>query len=405
MRVLYLSPSAALGGAERALIDGVRSLQLVEPHWQIGLLSLEDGPLLEQAQAMGVGTMILPVPRRLAATGESGRGVVRTWLRLATGAGAALGYARSLGAAVKDWAPDVVHSNGIKTHVLAARALAPPAALVWHVHDYLSSRKVSMPLLRHYRRRVSLALTNSKSVAADLAAVLGRGVEIETIYNAIDVERFSPEGPRLDLDQAAGLPPATIGTLRVGLVATFARWKGHEVFLRAVASLPERHVVRAYVIGGPVYRTGTASQVSLEEIRRSAWNLGLEGRVGFTGFLPDSSVALRALDVVVHASTAPEPFGLSIAEGMACGRAVVMSAAGGALEIGDPERTCLSFPPGDAARLAQQIARLLDDAGLRARMGAEACADVRGRFTYLRMGTALSAAYRRAAGGRTAARS
>ena len=42
---------------------------------------------------------------------------------------------------------------------------------------------------------------------------------------------------------------------------------------------------------------------------------------------------MRALDIVVHASTEPEPFGLTIAEGMASGRAVIVSAAGGAAEI------------------------------------------------------------------------
>ena len=38
--------------------------------------------------------------------------------------------------------------------------------------------------------------------------------------------------------------------------------------------------------------------------------------------------AYRALDVVVHASTRPEPFGLVIAEAMACGRALVAAPDG-----------------------------------------------------------------------------
>ena len=58
---------------------------------------------------------------------------------------------------------------------------------------------------------------------------------------------------------------------------------------------------------------------------------GLESRVGFTGFVQDSATAMRALDIVVHASTDPEPFGLVIAEAMACGKPVVASRAGGAV--------------------------------------------------------------------------
>ena len=64
---------------------------------------------------------------------------------------------------------------------------------------------------------------------------------------------------------------------------------------------------------------------------------------------------MRALDVVVHASTEPEPFGLVIAEAMACARAVVVSRAGGAAEIIEPGVDALAHAPGDAAELAECI--------------------------------------------------
>ncbi len=59
---------------------------------------------------------------------------------------------------------------------------------------------------------------------------------------------------------------------------------------------------------------------------------------------------MRALDIVVHASTRPEPFGLVIAEAMACGRAVITSAAGGAAEIVESEVDALTHTPGDVER-------------------------------------------------------
>ena len=55
--------------------------------------------------------------------------------------------------------------------------------------------------------------------------------------------------------------------------------------------------------------------------------------VGFVPFVEDPVPVYRALDVVLHASTQPEPFGLTVVEAMACGRAVVVSAAGGAAEL------------------------------------------------------------------------
>jgi glycosyltransferase involved in cell wall biosynthesis len=81
---------------------------------------------------------------------------------------------------------------------------------------------------------------------------------------------------------------------------------------------------------------------------------------------------MRALDVVVHASTQPEPFGLVIAEGLSSGRAVIVSAAGGAVELVTENVDALTHAPGDAAGLAACIARLLADPALRTRLGAAA---------------------------------
>jgi glycosyltransferase involved in cell wall biosynthesis len=89
---------------------------------------------------------------------------------------------------------------------------------------------------------------------------------------------------------------------------------------------------------------------------------------------------MRALDVVVHASTEPEPFGMVIAEAMGCGRAVVISGAGGAAELVAEGIDGLSHPPGDHDALARCLDRLIDDGDLRARLGAAARATAERRF-------------------------
>ena len=78
---------------------------------------------------------------------------------------------------------------------------------------------------------------------------------------------------------------------------------------------------------------------------------------------------MRALDVVVHASTQPEPFGLVIAEGQAAARAVIVSAAGGAEELVTDGVDALTHAPGDAGGLARAIERLANDRALRTRLG------------------------------------
>jgi glycosyltransferase involved in cell wall biosynthesis len=121
---------------------------------------------------------------------------------------------------------------------------------------------------------------------------------------------------------------------------------------------------------------------------------GLAGRAGITGFVDDPAAAMRALDVVVHASTQPEPFGLVIAEAMACGRPVIATAAGGAAEIVDDGVDALTVPPSDPQALADAIRRLALDPELRSRMGAAGRAKAERRFDRARLAAEAIPIYR-----------
>jgi glycosyltransferase involved in cell wall biosynthesis len=178
--------------------------------------------------------------------------------------------------------------------------------------------------------------------------------------------------------------------MRVGLVATFARWKGHQVFLQAAASVAGTH--RFYVVGGPIYATG-GSQWSLDGLRARAAALGVADRVGFTGFVEDVPSAMRGLDVVVHASTEPEPFGLVILQAMACGRPVIVTAVGGACELIEPGENALAVPAGNSAALVRAIERLAAEPALRARLAKAGRANVEARFSRARLAAEARAFY------------
>jgi glycosyltransferase involved in cell wall biosynthesis len=156
--------------------------------------------------------------------------------------------------------------------------------------------------------------------------------------------------------------------------------------------LPATLPVRAYVIGGPLYET-EGSQHKIAELREMAARMGLEGRVGFTGFVSAVAPVMRALDIVVHASTQPEPFGLVIAEAMACGRAVIVSAAGGAAEIIEDGIDAMAHSPGDAEELARLIGKLANDPSMRQRLGDAAAKASARRFTYERLAADLVPIY------------
>jgi glycosyltransferase involved in cell wall biosynthesis len=380
MRIALLSVSADIGGSETSLLELVRGLAST-PGVEPTVVLPRPGPLESRVRAAGAASRVLPMPEALLEFGEWSMrtvgGIARSGATVARAAAATRAHVRSLADLLRELNPDVVHTNGLKMHVLAARAAAPCVPIVWHLHEYLQPRRMSRLLLRHHLRRASAIVANSRSVAADLARALGGDAPITTIYNAVDPVEFAPTGPVADLDRLANLPPAAAGVCRVGLLATFARWKGHDVFLRAVREAPAP--IRAYVIGGPVYDTA-GSQHTIEELRARASDLGIADRVGFTGFVDRPSDALRALDVVVHASTEPEPFGLVIAEGMSCGKPVVVSRAGGAAELVTEDVDALATAPGDATALAAALDRCASDPGLRARLGAEARRTAMRRF-------------------------
>jgi glycosyltransferase involved in cell wall biosynthesis len=397
VRLLYLNPIGHIGGAERVLLTAIAGVRRELPSAEIRVIVLADGPLVAAVRALGAGVEVLPLPRGVGRLGDShlagGRALLalRSLLQLP-----ALGrIACRLKAAVSRFRPDLVHSNGIKTHLLGRLAIPSGVPVVWHIHDFYSLRPFAGWLLRRARSRVRAALAISKAVAADARKVLP-GTHVEHLSNAVDLAHFSPDsGCEAELDRSAGLPAVPEGIVRVGLVATYARWKGHLVLLDAAAQLARDAPtlpVRWYIIGGPIYHT--SAQFSEAELRSAAEARGLVGRVGFVPFTPDPAPCYRALDVVVHASTQPEPFGLTVAEAMACGRAVVVSAAGGAAELFTENVDALGIEPGRADQLAAAVRRLVEDRALRERLGAGARQTAVERFDSLHYGTRLVALYR-----------
>jgi glycosyltransferase involved in cell wall biosynthesis len=406
MRILFLNPVAVVGGAERSLLDLLASLRQADPSIELHLTTPAAGPLTAEAERLGVRVSALPMPEAVSRMGDSalrGRGRWRAALALLLGglpaAWAGWGYVRRLRGLVEALRPDVIHSNGMKFHLLtglaARRERTPP--VVWHLRDFLGRRWLMSRLLGRAAGRVAGAVAISRAVADDARTVLP-GLPIAVVHNAIDGDVFAPgPGDGAWLDQLAGLPPASAGVVRVGLVAAFARWKGQDVFLDAASRLAAGSTgrpVRFYIVGGPLYQT-RGSQWSLDELRARGAGLSAAGALGFVAFRRNPAPVYRALDVVVHASTQPEPFGRTIVEGMACGRAVVVTRAGGAAELFTHDHDAVGVPPGDAGALAAAVADLVNDPGRRGRLGAAARATAVERFRRERLGPQVLDAYRR----------
>jgi len=402
MRVLFVNPIGALGGSERSLLDLAGSLRDAAPGLDLRLLLLGEGELGARAEELGVTVDTLPLPPALARIGEAGDRASLTKGVLDAGRGALLAAAflrrfreRALGAE-----PTVVHTNGMKAHLLAALALRG-RPLVVHLRDFASERRVSRRLFPLLPPATTIAVANSHAVASDLATLSPR-LRVRVVHNGIDTAAFAPDRPPDgELARLSSLPPLAPDGIAVGLVATYALWKGHRLFLEAAAALvatePAREL-RFYIVGGPIYGTH-GSEHSVVDLRRMVTELGLDGRVGLVPFRSDVANVYRELDVVVHASTRPEPFGRTIVEAMAAARPVVVARSGGAAELFDEGTTGLGFRPGDAGDLARAVLALIRDDGLRSRLGTAGRAAAVARFDRARLGREVLAVYRELVGG------
>jgi len=403
MRISWLSVSDQLGGSEIALLEMIGGLRRARPGWEFQVVLPGNGPLRERVEAAGATCSVVPMPGSLARIGESAA-IRQRWsagakvalgLRLCASAAALPAYEARLRRTVSAFQPDIIHTNGLKAHVLGARMRLPRCVVVWHLHEYISRRRLTRWLMRRYAGRCDAIVANSASVAADFASIFDAPVPVHVVRNAVDLNAFAPAGARLDLDALAALPAAPAGVTRIGLIATFARWKGHDIFLDALQRASTARAIRGYIIGGPLYETSD-SQYTKRDMEDMIDARGLRGCVGLTGFV-DAAPAIRSLDVIVHASSEPEPFGLVIAEAMACGRAVITTGNGGAAELIEAGRDALVAPSGDVAALAAAIDRLAGDPALRETIGGRARAAALIRFAPDRMAKDLALVFEAAA--------
>jgi glycosyltransferase involved in cell wall biosynthesis len=398
LRVLFVNPNAELGGSERSLLDLLAALGVASPEIERRLLLFSGGELAHRARALGVSVDVMPLPGALRTLGESAAVTRRAFpvvFRLARAVAALPETLLGLGRELRRLDPTVVHTNGMKAHLLC-RMAAPGTPLVVHMRDFAGARPVSRSLLRAFASRNVTVVANSAAVARDLQRAVP-SLTPRVIYNAIDLTEFRP-APRdlAPLAALSGMPVPPAGTVVVGLVATYAHWKGHSTFIDAMAhvkaTLPDRPL-RFYIIGGPIYSTH-ASEISSGELRRRIEERGLGDQLGLVPFQKDAGSAYRGLDIVVHASTRPEPFGRTIVEGMASGRAVVAAQAGGAVELLVEGETGLFHEPGDARGLARAVASLVSDEALRVRLASAARKSAEARFDRTRLAGEVSAVYR-----------
>ena len=304
LRVLYVNHEVELGGAERSLLELLTGLDRARVSPELACSG--SGPLAREADRLGVP--VHDVAMRF-----------RGKLRKAVGLWRA---AARLGELIRERSIDLVHCNALiagYAGLRAARVNGVPA--IWHVRD------IGYPAAARWAcRRASGVIANSQATAR----ALGFPGAI-VIHNGVDGRFFAQGDSRAEVRRELGCPD---DEALVGTVGRLDPWKGHRVLLAAAEILQGRPRTTFAIVGDVLFDGARARHGAYRaELEREAERLGLTERVHFLGQREDVPRLLGALDVLVHPSLEPEPFGRSVAEAQAVGVPAVASDLGGLPEI------------------------------------------------------------------------
>jgi phosphatidylinositol alpha-1,6-mannosyltransferase len=186
-------------------------------------------------------------------------------------------------------------------------------------------------------------------------------------------------------------------------VARLSRHKGIDTALQALARLQSRYPDLRYAVVG----TGEEHEALAAEARE----LGVADRVRFLTDVPDRDLPALYNSAEVYLGVSRlmeqrvEGFGISLAEASACGVPVVAGRSGGIPAAVRDGETGLLVDAEQPEAVTEALARLLEDAALRARLGAAGRRAVEGHYNWdrvtrdlVRIGRELGSAAKQAAG-------
>lgn len=352
LRVVFLDHSAQLSGGEIALLRLLQEFHQIEAH----VVLAEDGPLASKLVGAGISVEVLRMNER--SRGLSKDQLIPSALPLGSAIHTAI-YCLTLTRRLRRLKPDLVHTNSLKAGLygtVCSRLARIPS--VWHLRDRIAVDylpRFAVKLVRAWARFMPTGLIANS--AATLATV---GPKSRT---SIIPSPIAPRPLSSEKELSYHNPPG--GPLLIGMVGRICPWKGQHVFLKAFADAFPNDNCRAVLIGAPLFGEEDYDR----ELRTLAKELMIEDRVDMKGFRDDVNGELAQLDVLVHASTSPEPFGLVVVEGMAAGLPVVASDGGGPAEVITHNVNGLLYPPGDVQSLSTLLLKLSKDVELRRRLG------------------------------------
>jgi glycosyltransferase involved in cell wall biosynthesis len=359
-RVVYLSHTFAVGGAEEMVLNLVRHLPA---RFEPVVVCIHDAGLIgEEIRRTGVAFRVLGLTPGLRRPVDV--------LRLRD--------------VLHDLQPHIVHTfllTGSLYGRFAAMMAGVPIVIGTEVNIYERKQRAHRLAERWLMRGTDAVVASAESVRDFyVKQVDADPAKVRVIYNAVDWSQLETTMSRAEMRAAFTIPAAAP---LAGIIARLTEQKAHRVLFDAMAQRADLAALHVLVIGDGDLRG---------ELQRRVSALGLESRVHFAGARRDLGNVLAAVDLFVMPSLW-EGLPLSLVLAMGAGLPAIATRVAGIPEVIEHDVTGLLVPPGDKDQLGAALARVIGDQALRVRLGEAARAFVRPRFGIDRYITSITSLY------------
>jgi glycosyltransferase involved in cell wall biosynthesis len=348
IRIVYLSHTFTVGGAEEMALNLVRHLPR-ERYEPMVCAIYEPGPLGRE-----IGATATPFATLGRVPG----------MRDPFAVGAIYRYLR-------DVQPDIVHTFLLTASLygrLAAILARVPIVIGTEVNMYAQKRAAHIIAERLLMAGTDAVIASAHAVKDFyVRQVHAASDRVSVIYNAVDWKQIEPTASRSELRARLHIAPDAVVA---GVIARLTPQKAHDVLLDALAQTRGLETLQLLVIGDGELRTALESQAA---------RLGLTARVRFLGTRRDLGDLLAAMDIFVLPSRW-EGLPLSLLLAMGAERAVVATRVAGIPEVVTDGVSGLLVAAGDRAQLGRALVSVVADSALRQRLGRAARAAVVPRF-------------------------
>lgn len=329
MRILLLSSSMGMGGADKQLLSAAQEMRCRGHEVLIVSLTVL-GPMGLEARRLGIPTESLAMRRGV----PDPRGLVR------------------LVRFVRAWKPDVLHSHMIHANLMARvlRLFVRVPVLISTIHSVHEGGRLRMAAYR---------LTNSLADQMTIVSQAGADRFVTEGIVPRELLRVVPNG--VDTDRFRNVPPSARESLRESMelehkfvwlaVGRFEIPKDYPTMLRGFARVRERYRETVLLLVGRGSLQGDTEAL--------AQALGLGGGVWFLGVRDDVPDLMSAADGYVM-SSAWEGMPVVLLEAAAAGLPIVATSVGGNPEVVCNQESGFLVPPGDPEALGQAMLRLIE---------------------------------------------